>query len=84
MKPVLAECMKPVLEDAGKKLRLVAVLLACAAQLQPNALTADTVPVRHAESLMHGFLVLRTLQGNPIADGQMTQDTRGERVPRAI
>ena len=29
---------------------------------------------------MHGFLVLRTLDGKAIADGQMTQDARGDRV----
>ena len=29
---------------------------------------------------MHGFLELRTLEGKAIADGQMTQDARGDRV----
>ena len=41
-------------------LRVVAVLLACALPLQPNGLTAEQVPVRHKEGLMHGFLALRT------------------------
>ena len=58
----------------------IAILLACAAVLQPNALLADTIPVRHTEGLMHGFLVLRTLDGKALADGQMTQDARGDRV----
>src|SRR5258708_946936 len=60
--------------------RWIAILLACAAVLQPNALLADTIPVRHTEGLMHGFLVLRTLEGKAIADGQMTQDAQGDRV----
>jgi hypothetical protein len=60
--------------------RLFAVLLACAAALQPNALLADIVPVRHTEGILHGFLVLRTLDGKSIADGQMEQDAQGDRV----
>jgi len=68
------------LQRSGTRSRLIAILLACAAMLQPNALLADTVPVRHTEGLMHGFLVLRTLEGKAIADGQMTQHARGDRV----
>src|SRR5712691_5615186 len=68
------------LQRSGARFRLIAILLGCAAMLQPNALLADTVPVRHKEGLMHGFLVLRTLEGKAIADGQMTQDARGDRV----
>ena len=51
-----------------------------AAMLQPNALFADMIPVRHTEGLIHGFLVVRTLEGKAVADGQMTQDARGDRV----
>jgi hypothetical protein len=68
------------LKRSGARSRRIAILLACAAMLQPNALLADTVPVRHTEGLMHGFLVLRTLEGKAIADGQMTQDAQGDRV----
>src|SRR5437868_1634384 len=67
-------------QRSGAHSRLIAVLLALATMLQPKALLADTVPVRHTEGLMHGFLVLRTLEGKAIADGQMTQDARGDRV----
>src|SRR5947209_7925756 len=59
---------------------LAAVVVASAILLQPNVLPADTVPVRHTEGLMHGFLILQTLDGRSIADGQMTQDARGDRV----
>ena len=68
------------LQRSGVGSRLIAILLACAAMLQPNALFADTIPVRHAEGLIHGFLVVRTLEGKALADGQMTQDARGDRV----
>jgi hypothetical protein len=72
--------LRMALRRLGAGSRVIAILLACGAMLQPDALLADTVPVRHTEGLMHGFLVLRTLQGKAIADGQMTQDARGDRV----
>ena len=68
------------LQRPGARSRLIAILLACVAMLQPNALFADMIPVRHTEGLIHGFLVVRTLEGKAIADGQMTQDARGDRV----
>ena len=68
------------LQRPGARSRLIAILLACSAMLQPNALFADMIPVCHTEGLIHGFLVVRTLEGKVIADGQMTQDARGDRV----
>jgi hypothetical protein len=60
--------------------RLLAALLACATPFQTIPLTADQVPVRHMEGLMHGFLALRTLDGKRLADGEMTQIAEGDRV----
>src|SRR6266550_6046335 len=57
--------------------RLLATLLACAAPFEPILVSADQVPVRHMEGLMHGFLVLRSLDGKRIADGEMTQVADG-------
>jgi hypothetical protein len=57
--------------------RLV-LLLACL--LQPNGLLAEEVTVRYPEGVSHGFLVLRTLNGKPIADGESTQVARDDRV----
>src|SRR4030095_86131 len=34
-------------------------------------LVAAPVAVRHTEGIVHGFLVLRTLDGMPIADGDL-------------
>jgi hypothetical protein len=68
------------LQRSGARSRLIAILLACVAMLQPNPLFADMIPVRHTEGLIHGFLVVRTLEGKAIADGQLTQDARGDRV----
>ena len=47
---------------------------------QPAALVAETVPVRHAEGLVHGFLVLRTLDGEALAEGDLIQTSKGDRV----
>jgi len=35
------------------------------------------VPVRHAEGLVHGFLVVRTMEGDVIAHGDLTQNAHG-------
>jgi hypothetical protein len=58
----------------------MAVAISSAVLLLPDAVPADGVPVRHTEGLMHGFLVLQTLDGKSIADGQMTQNAHGDRV----
>ena len=36
--------------------------------------------VRHAEGLVHGFLSLRALEGTLLADGELIQSSRGDRV----
>ena len=62
------------------RFRLLALLLSSATLLLTNALSAEQVPVRHKEGLMHGFLALRTLEGKRLADGEMTQIAEGDRV----
>ena len=59
---------------------MTAVLLAALGLLSGSALRSETVPVRHTEGLLHGFLVLRTMQAETIADGDWIQTTRGDRV----
>jgi hypothetical protein len=48
--------------------------------LQFNSVAAESVVVRYPEGVAHGFLVLRTLDGKPIADGESTQVAHGDRV----
>jgi hypothetical protein len=43
-------------------------------------MSASPVAVRYKEGLIHGFLVLSALDGNPIAEGDLTQIVRGDRV----
>ena len=47
-------------------------------QTTPEARQA--LPVRHPEGLVHGFLGLKTLDGKPLADGDLIQNVRGDRV----
>ena len=58
----------------------LAILVACVALLQPGTIAAAPVAVRHTEGLVHGFLVLRTLSGDTLADGDLIQIARGYRV----
>jgi hypothetical protein len=47
---------------------------------QSSALPAETIAVRHKGGLLHGFLQLRNLEGNVIADGDLTQVAQGDRI----
>src|SRR5437667_91328 len=54
-------------------------LIALAAFASPPAFS-EPVVVKHTEGIVHGFLVLRTLDGVSIADGDLIQSARGDRV----
>jgi len=58
----------------------VVALVAGVMLLQPGGTSAAQVAVRHTEGVVHGFLVLRTLTGEPLADGDLSQVARGDRV----
>ena len=55
-------------------------LLGFAALLSPGSLPAEQVAVRHTEGLVHGFLALRNMAGATLADGELLQVARGDRV----
>lgn len=48
--------------------------------LASNEPLGQGVAVRHLEGLVHGFLVLRTLQGETLATGELTQINLGTRL----
>ena len=56
------------------------VLLSCALFWSATGLMAEEIPVRHQEGLIHGFVVLRTPQGETLADGDLIQVARGNQV----
>jgi hypothetical protein len=51
-----------------------------AALLSASRSGGEPVAVRHTEGSVHGFLILRTLDGTPLADGDLLQTARGTRV----
>ena len=55
---------------------LVSIVTVCSAVI----VRAEPVAVRHPEGIVHGFLVLRTLDGKAVADGDLIQNARGNRV----
>jgi hypothetical protein len=58
---------------------LIVLYLAPFSGLQP--LSAEQVPVRHREGLVHGFLVLRSAAtGEALAEGELLQIAQGDRV----
>ncbi len=61
----------------GTPIRLL-LLLIC--MLAATTLRADEVAVRYTEGVSHGFLVLRTPDGKPIADGESTQVPKGDHI----
>jgi hypothetical protein len=58
---------------------VTSALLACALPLAAS-LSAEPVPVRNTEGLVHGFLALSTLDGITLADGDLIQVAAGDRV----
>jgi hypothetical protein len=59
---------------------LLAAALMCATALQAGTTAGEPVAVRHKEGVVHGFLVLRTLDGTALADGDLIQVASGDRV----
>ncbi|HZC35252.1 MAG TPA: hypothetical protein VE242_06545 [Chthoniobacterales bacterium] len=52
----------------------------CALLFTSGMLSAEPVAVRYREGTLHGFLVLRTLEGNIIASGDQVQVSHGDRI----
>lgn len=76
--------MEPSVYDTRMVERLrfwvLAGLLTWTLLLPAAVLSQSPVAVLHTEGLVHGFLALRTLEGNALADGEVTQVARGDRV----
>jgi hypothetical protein len=62
----------------------VAASVALLILLLPDASRGERVAVKHTEGSAHGFLVLRTLDGSAIADGDLVQTTHGSRVTKRM
>ena len=60
--------------------RVGASALIVTSALLAAAATAEPVAVRYTEGSLRGFLVLRSLDDKVLADGEVTQTVRGDRV----
>ncbi len=68
-------------QATGRTSRCRALAAVSVAIILASALAATAqVPVRHEEGLVHGFLVLRDLQGETLADGDLIQNALDGRV----
>jgi hypothetical protein len=52
----------------------------CVSLLSPRAALGQIGAVRHPEGLLHAFLILKTLGGGSLADGELVQTPRGDQV----
>ena len=64
--------------------RAIAVLLIGGCILSATSAGASPVAVRHKEGVVHGFLVLSTLDGVPIAGGDLTQISNGNQITSRV
>jgi hypothetical protein len=64
--------------------RILGILLASTCLFSGIAASASPVAVRYKEGMVHGFLVLSTLDGVTIAAGDATQITRGDQVTTQV
>lgn len=62
------------------RVRSFAILLIHACAFLCASMSAAPVAVRYKEGLLHGFLVLSTLDGTQIAEGDLTQVPHGNRI----
>jgi hypothetical protein len=62
------------------------VVLSCAMLIAVISarLHSEPIPVRHPQGSAHGFLVLKTMAGEPIATGDATQIIHGDRVTSRV
>jgi hypothetical protein len=58
----------------------VTMLAFCMTVVMTSAPSGQSLPVVHPEGLVHGFLALKTLDGKALADGDLIQNVRGDRV----
>jgi hypothetical protein len=56
------------------------LILTAIGLLVPAQGFGEPISVRHTEGIVHGFLALRTMDGALLADGDLIQTARGERV----
>ena len=77
-------CRELTLSVARVSAIVFVLLLACLISLLSISGVAEQVPVRHMQGLLHGFLVLRDINGNILASGDVSQTASGTRVTNEL
>jgi hypothetical protein len=67
-----------------QQIKRLAAALVLAAIIPPGVVSAEPVAVRYAEGAVHGFLVLRSLDDKALANGDLVQMVRGNRVTQRL
>src|SRR5438270_12972440 len=62
----------------ARRAAFLSLFLGCFGMFHLIAPSAEQVAVGHTEGLTHGFLVVRTLEGKTLADGEVTQYAEGD------
>src|SRR6202158_2476335 len=62
------------------RMRSFSILMIFASILSGTSASAAPIAVRYKEGLLHGFLVLSTLDGDRIAEGDLTEVPHGNRI----
>ena len=82
-KPLCLSRIEATTPSGGRgtlKRQPIASLVIVAVVVWVGPLSASNVPVRYKEGLTHGFLVLSTTDGTPLAEGDLTEVVRGNVV----
>jgi hypothetical protein len=67
-----------------QQIKRLAAALVLATIIPPGLVSAEPVAERHAESAVHGFLVLRSLDDKALANGDLVQIVCGHRVTQRL
>jgi hypothetical protein len=68
----------------GRPRQMFALICVLFLTVTGERLHSEPIPVRHPEGSEHGFLVLKTMEGVPIATGDATQIIHGDRVTSRV
>jgi hypothetical protein len=66
------------------RIRTLVAVVSVAGLLAQTTAGAQPVTVRHSEGVVHGFLVLRELDGTILANGDLLQTSKGDRVTSRV
>src|ERR1043166_8691090 len=73
-------CCSTLMSSMTTNHRIIAAFVSAGMLLAVRFASSEPVPVRFSEGLVHGFLVLSAADGTRLAEGDLKQTARGDRV----